>query len=135
MISNLQDIRENIQSEVEKLLDFVTGEEAQFATADHIERGLFRSLLKLGAKLLLLFFVTRAQNSSRASLQMEDGQEVPYHSEKKRTHFSIFGKWPFWRPYFYKSGVDGQSSLDAELSLGSDRYSDFLREMAEYLGV
>jgi hypothetical protein len=29
----------------------VTGEEAQSTTVDHIERGLFRSLLKLGAKL------------------------------------------------------------------------------------
>jgi hypothetical protein len=135
MILDWQDIRQDIQSEVEKLFDFVTGEEAQSATVDHIERGLFRSLLKLGAKFLLLFFVTRAQNSSREPLQMEDGQEVPYHSEKKRTHFSIFGKLPFWRPYFYKSGVGGQSPLDAELSLGSDRYSDFLREVAEYLGV
>ena len=135
MTSNLQDIRQDIQLEVDKLLDFVTGEEAQSATVDHIERGLFRSLLRLGAKFLLLFFVTRAQNSSREPLQMEGGQEVPYHSEKKRTHFSIFGKLPFWRPYFYKPGVSGQSPLDAELSLGSDRYSDFLREMAEYLGV
>jgi hypothetical protein len=66
---------------------------------------------------------------------MEEGQELPYHSEKKRIYFSIFGKLPFWRPYFYETGADGQSPLDAELSLGSDRYSDFLREMSEYLGV
>lgn len=135
MTNNVQDIRQDIQSEVDKLLDFVTGQEAQSATVDHIERGLFRSLLRLGAKLLLLFLVTRAQNISREPVSLEDGQEVPYHSEKKRTYFSIFGKLPFWRPYFYKSGVDGQSPLDAELSLGSDRYSDFLREIAEYLGV
>jgi len=24
-------------------------------------------------------------------LQMKDGQELPYHSEKKHTYFSIFG--------------------------------------------
>jgi hypothetical protein len=66
---------------------------------------------------------------------MEGGQELPYHSEKKRTYFSVFGKLPFWRPYFYETGVEGQSPLDAELSLGPDRYSDFLREMSEYLGV
>ena len=135
MTFNSQDIIENIRTEFEKLLDFVTGEKAQTATADHIERGLFRRLLRLGAKLLLLFFVIRAQNSSREPLQMEDGQELPYHSEKKRTYFSIFGKLPFWRPYFYKTGAEGRSPLDAELSLGSDRYSDFLREMSEYLGV
>jgi hypothetical protein len=66
---------------------------------------------------------------------MEGGQKLPYHSEKKRTYSSIFGKLPFWRPYFYETGVEGQSPLDAELSLGQDRYSDFLREMSAYLGV
>ncbi len=127
----IQEIRENF----EMLLDFVTGEEAQIATADHIERGLFRHLLDLGGKLLLLFFVIRAKNCSRKPLQMKDGQELSYHSEKKRTYFSIFGKLPFWRPYFYETGAEGQSPLDADLSLGADRYSDFLREMSEYLGV
>jgi len=92
-------------------------------------------MLKLGAKLLLLFFVMRAQKSSREPLQVEEGQELPYHSEKMRTYFSIFGKIPLRRPYFYESGSEGQSPLDAELSLGADRYSDFLREMTEYLGV
>jgi len=66
---------------------------------------------------------------------MEDGQELPYHSEKKRDYLSIFGKIPFWRPYFYEKGSQGHSPLDAELSLGAGRYSDFLREMTEYLSV
>jgi hypothetical protein len=135
MTFNSQDIIHDIRAELEKLIEFVSGEEAETATADHIERSLFRYMLKLGAKLLLLFFVMRAQKSSREPLQMEGGQALPYHSEKKRTYFSIFGKIPLWRPYFYKSGFEGQSPLDAELSLGADRYSDFLREMTEYLGV
>ena len=135
MTFNSQTIIQEIREKYEMLLDFVTGEEAQIATADHIERGLFRHLLDLGGKLLLLFFVIRAKNCSREPLQMEDGQELPYHSEKKRTYFSIFGKLPFRRPYFYATGAEGQSPLDAELSLGADRYSDFLREMSEYLGV
>ena len=135
MTFNSQDIIQDIRKECEMLLDFVTNEKAQKATADHIERSLFRRLLKLGARLLLLFFVTRAQNCSREPLELEGGQELPYHSEKKRTYASIFGKLAFWRPYFYKTGVEGQSPLDAELSLGADRYSDLLREMSAYLGV
>jgi len=127
MTFNPQNIIQEIRAEFEQMLDFVTGEEAQTATADCIERGLFRRLLDLGAKLLLLFFIARAKNCSREPLQMEDGQELPYHSEKKRTYFSVFGKLPFWRPYFYKSGANGRYPLDAELSLGSDRYSDFIR--------
>ncbi|OQY16718.1 MAG: hypothetical protein B6I35_15535 [Anaerolineaceae bacterium 4572_32.2] len=135
MTFNSQTIILEIRAEFEKMLDFVTGEEAQIATADRIERGLFRRLLKLGARLLLLFFIIRAKNCSREPLQLEDGHELPYHSEKKRTYFSIFGKIPFWRPYFYKTKAGGQYPLDAELSLGSDRYSDFLRDMSEYLAV
>jgi hypothetical protein len=134
MTFNSQNIIQEVRAEFERLLDFVTGAEAQTATADRIERGLFRRLLGLGAQLLLLFFVIRAQNCSREPLQKEDGQELPYHAERKRVYSSIFGKIPFWRPYFYKAGV-GEAPLDAELSLGSDRYSDFLRDMTKYLAV
>lgn len=134
MTFNSENIVQEIRTEFEMLLDFVTGAEAQTATADRIERSLFRRLLDLGAKLLLLFFVIRAQNCSREPLQKQEGRELPYHDERKRTYFSIFGKMPFWRPYFYQSG-GGEAPLDAELSLGSDRYSDFLREMSEYLAV
>ena len=135
MTFNPQDIIQEVRAEFEMLLDFVTGEEAQAATADRIERDLFKRLLSLGAMLLLLFFATRSKNSSREPLQMEDGRKLPYHSEKKRPYFSIFGKVPFWRPYFYRTGMKGQYPLDAELSLGSDCYSDFFREMSEYLSV
>ena len=135
MTFNSQSIIHDIRKELEKLIDFVSGKQAQTATADHIERMLFKKVLKLGAKLLLLFFVVRSQKCSREPIQMEDGEELPYHSEKKRDYLSIFGKIPFCRPYFYEKGAQGQSPLDAELSLGADRYSDFLREMTEYLGV
>jgi hypothetical protein len=134
MTFNSQDIIQEVRAKFEMMLDFVTGPEAQTATVDHIERCLFRRLLSLGAQLLLLFFVVRSQNCSRETVQKEDGQELPYHAERKRTYFSIFGKIPLWRPYFYQAKV-GEAPLDAELSLGSDRYSDFLREMTEYLAV
>jgi hypothetical protein len=135
MTFNSQDIIQDIRAEYDMLIEFVTGEQAHTATADHIERGLFKLLLKLGAKLLTLFFVMRSQAYSREPLEIEEGQTLPYLEDKKRTYFSIFGRIALWRPYFYKKGSDGQSPLDAELSLGSDRYSDFLREIAEYLGV
>ncbi len=134
-MSNTEEITKDIRVDFEKLLEFVTGEAARTATADHIERGLFKLLLSLGAKLLLLFFVMRSKACSREPLLLEDGQELPYSGEKQRTYFSIFGKLPLRRPYFYKEKGSGQSPLDAELSLGSDRYSDLLREIGEYLGV
>ncbi len=135
MITNLNQMKTDIQAEFETLIDFVTGEEARTATADHIERGLFTRLLSLGAQLLLLFFQMRSQASSRDTLILEDGQELPHHDEAKRTYFSIFGRIPLWRPYFYKKGLNGQTPLDAQLSLGSDSYSDFLRDLVEYMAV
>jgi hypothetical protein len=135
MTSNSQEIAHDIRQEFEMLLEFVTGEEARTATADHIERGLFKLLLILGAKLLTLFFVIRSQACSREPLQLENGQTLRYHRDTKRDYFSIFGKVVLWRPYFYKKGVGGQCPLDAELSLGSDCYSDLLREVCDYLGV
>jgi hypothetical protein len=135
MTSNSQEIIQEVHKEFDMLLEFVTGEQARTATADQIEHGLFKLLLSLGAKLLTLFFVTRSQACSREPLQTQEGRTLPYHEDRKRIYFSIFGRIPIWRPYFYQRGGPGQSPLDAELSLGSDRYSDLLREMAEFLSV
>jgi hypothetical protein len=135
MASNSREIIQDIRTEFDLLLEYVTGEEARTATADQVERGLFKMLLQLGAQLLHLFFVMRAEGYSHESLQVENGQILSYDSEKKRTYFSVFGKLAVWRPYFYKKGVGGRSPLDAELSLGEDRYSDLLREVIEYLAV
>jgi hypothetical protein len=135
MTFNSDRIIQDIRSDFEKLLDFVMGEEARTATADHIERGLFKLLLCLGAKLLTLFFAMRSQACGRASLALPDGRQLPYHRDTKRDYFSIFGKLSFWRPYFYQKGLGGQTPLDAELSLGEDCYSDLVREVSEYLAV
>jgi hypothetical protein len=135
MTFNSQEIIQDVRAQFEYMLDFVTGEQARTATADHIECGLFKLLLRLGAKLLQLFFVMRSQACSRQAIQTEKGQELPYHRDTPRAYFSIFGKVPFERPYFYKQGLGGQTPLDAELSLGEDCYSDLFREVSEYLGV
>jgi hypothetical protein len=135
MTSNPQTIIQDIRQEFEMLLDFVTGEQAQKATADQIERGLFKLLLAVGAKLLLLFFVMRSECCSRETIQTAAGQSLPYERDTKRTYYSIFGKLPIYRPYFYKSGVGGETPLDAMLGLGEDSYSDLLREVSDYLGV
>lgn len=135
MTSNSQDIIQDLRAEFEKMIHFVTGEQARLATADQIERGLFKLLISLGAKLLTLFFVMRSQACSREPLQTVDGQQLGYHRDTKRDYFSIFGKLAVWRPYFYKTGLGGQSPLDAELSLGEDCYSDLVREISEYLSV
>lgn len=55
MSSNSEQILHDIRAEFASLLEFVTGEDAQTATVDAIERGLFRRLVALGATLLTVF--------------------------------------------------------------------------------
>jgi hypothetical protein len=135
MTSNPQAIIQDIRQEFEMLLDFVSGAQAQKATADQIERGLFKLLLAVGAKLLMLFFVMRSECCTRETIQSATGQSLPYERDTKRTYYSIFGKLPIYRPYFYKQGIGSEIPLDAALGLGEDSYSDLLREVSDYLGV
>ena len=132
---NSTEIIQEIHKEFAQMLDYVTNEAAYQASADQIERGLFKQLLQLGRQLLLLFFTLRSQQSSRATFTIAAGISLPYHRDTKRDYVSIFGKLPIWRPYFYQVGVGSACPLDAALSLGEDSYSDMLREIAAYLGV
>jgi hypothetical protein len=135
MTFNSQEIIQDVRAEFENLLKFVTGEQARTAKADRIERGLFKMLLGLGAKLLQLFFSMRSEICSRQAVQSKSGQELPYHRDTERVYFSIFNKVFIERPYFYKRGAGSQIPLDAELGLGEDSYSDLLRETTEFLAV
>lgn len=133
MSFNTDEIVQEIRSEFESMLVYVL--ESDDATADQVERGIFRQLLSLGARLMVLFFCQRTAGYAHTPLVIESGAEVPFLCHKKRSYYSIFGKLSVWRPYFYTKDVASASPLDAELSLGDDCYSDLLRELAEYLGV
>jgi hypothetical protein len=128
-------IPENIHSDFETLLSIVTSIDGQKCTADQMERHLFKQLLKMGANLMQLFFDLRSEASPRIVATNQSGDVLPYHSDKSRTYYSIFGELEISRPYFYRTGAGGYSPLDAELGLGQDSYSDFLRELHDELGV
>lgn len=133
MSFSTEKIVQDLRAEFESMLQYV--QESQELTADAVERSLFRQLLALGARLMLLFFRLRAGECEHKPIVTSAGGELTYHSEKKRNYYSIFGKLPWVRPYFYAQGSGGVSPLDEQLSLGDDCYSDLVRELAEYLGV
>lgn len=127
-------IQQKVQNDFDALLAMVQGPAAGQQTADQMERQLFKKLLQLGAQLMLLFLVCRSRRFPREALVKAQGEAIPYHSERKRIYYSIFGKVDFERPYFYRKGT-GHLPLDADLGLGEERYSDFLREMYEELNA
>jgi len=133
MSHNPDTMVQELHAEFESMLNYVKN--SQTATADQVERGLFRRLLSLGARLMLLFFALRTAAAARGAHQLANGETVPYWAEHRRQYFSIFGKLAFWRPYFYRQGGGGASPLDQELALGTDCYSALVRELLEYLGV
>jgi len=133
--SNSHTIIRDIRQEFEMILEFVTGDQAKTATADHIERNLFKMLLGLGAQLLTLFFMMRSEQCSRDSYQTANGDTLPYQRDTHRNYVAIFGKVSLWRPYFYKKGRGGHSPLDAQLGLGAHSYSDLVCEISDYLAV
>jgi hypothetical protein len=135
MSTNPSPSASELQRDFQEMIALVTGGRAYTLTADEVERDLLSRLLALGAKLLRLFFVTRAGIRPTAAVLAADGNELPYHSAKPASYFSIFGKIRFARPYFYKPGGPGVSPLDAALSLPERCYSDLLCECAECLAV
>jgi len=124
-----------LREDFEKLLTLVTGPEAHTATLDHMERSLFRQVLRLGLKLLRLFVLTRVEAESHAPQPGVGQTSVPYHSQKPTGYFSIFGKLTYARAYFYTPGQPGQFPLDRALSLPERCYSNLLMESVEVLAV
>ena len=133
MSLNSGEIVQDIRKEFESMLQYV--QESKEKTADEMERSLFAQLLGLGARLMLLFFTLRASDYGCADWTTKEGVTLPYHGENERGYYSIFGKLPLSRPYYYKKDVGKYSPLDEALSLGDDCYSDMMRELAEFLGV
>jgi hypothetical protein len=128
-------IQEKVQTDFDALLALVQSPEAAAYGADDMERHLFRQLLAMGAQLMQLFLSYRSQIHQREHVLGEKAEEIPYHSERKRNYYSVFGKLAYQRPYFYRHGSGGRSPLDAALGMGADSYSDFLRELHEELSA
>ena len=128
-------IQQNVKSDFDMLLSTVTDTNEQKCSADQMERYLFKQLLCLGADRMQLFFAHRSESCSRKEAVNEVGKTLPYHSDRTRDYFSIFGELTITRPYFYRKNDGGYISLDAELGLGTDCYSDFLRELHDELSV
>lgn len=124
----------DLRADFEKLLTLVTSPAAATATVDQMERSLLRQVLRLGLKLLTLFLQTRTAAESHDGLRA-GRKRWPYHSQKERDYFSIFGKVTFGRAYFYSVRHGGQVPLDAALSVPAHCYSDLLMESAELLAI
>jgi len=132
MTDNADTIVAQLREEFQGLVAYVTGPETQDATAYTVEVALFRRVLALGALLLRVFFLTRAQARPAPPVSLADGTPLRYHDQRQTTYYAVFGKVAFARHYFTAPGQAGVCPLDAALSLPPRCYSDLLRDWADY---
>jgi hypothetical protein len=136
MSANSQEIVQQIRDHFESLLELVgASASGKVANAYEIECNLLRSLMELGRKLLQLFFVCQTNQYQEASTLNPQGQCLPYHSQKTRSYWTVFGKIRIQRRYYYKQGHKGFFALDAALNLASGPCSDLLRQWRQRLAV
>jgi len=128
-------IQQEIRSDLDELISTVSEAGNETCTAYQMERHLWQQMLKLGGRLMQLFFEASSQAAQRDEVYTEVEERIPYHSDRKRNYVSIFGELSINRPYFYRTEVGKQIPLDAMLGLGSDCYSDFLRELHEEISM
>ncbi len=121
------------KDELERLLEW-NRQDAQSLDLHEVERGLFKRLIALGLTLLLCHLAKRGTGKGGGEV-LRDGVPLPYHSTLSRTYLSIFGKLEIARAYYWKTGQAGACPLDAELNLPETRYSYFLQEFGELIGV
>jgi len=135
MATNSPEIVQQIRDHFEALLTSVTTISPEKPnTAYDIELHLLRRLLELGKLLLQLCFVHHSDHSQAARRLTPKGHDLPYHSHKTRSYWSVFGKIRFERAYYYGQG-QGYFALDAALNLPAKACSDLLAQWREHLAV
>ena len=78
-------IAQNIRTEVEDIIEMVSGVESQTKTAYEIEGQLWWSMLALGQQLLQLFFTMREKQETQLKSYDVDDVNYPYVGQKKAT--------------------------------------------------
>ncbi len=116
MTSNLLSmIQQELKMDFDEIISKVSEAGNEACTAYHMEHHLWQQMLKLGGRLMQLFFEAGSQAAQRDEVFTEEGQRIPYHCDRKRRYFSIFGDLSIRRPYFYHKEVGSQIPLDADV--------------------
>lgn len=134
-MNNTEKMIAQAKSEFNKILTDLIWKSQQLEIAD-VERALFPKLIKLGLTLLKVWLSKKGIGKAENVIRLKNGHELPYHSTKERAYFSIFGEIEISRAYYWENGCEkGVTPLDAQLNLPERKYSYYLMEIAQKLGV
>lgn len=128
-------IVENIQSQMEELIEMVSGESIRDKTAYEVEGQLWRKMLAMGQQLMQLFFTTQEKQDAQQEVYEAGGVEYPYIGQRERKYVSLFGDVTVWRAGYWRKGLEIQFPLDDKLSLPQRSFSDLVQERVSELTV
>jgi hypothetical protein len=128
-------IAENVRTEIEELIELVSGKESQKKTAYEIEGQLWRGMLAVGRELMQLFFATREEQEERQKVYEADGNSYVYVGQRERSYVSLFGKVRVGRAGYWLKGAGNQYPLDEGLSLPQRSFSDWVQERVSELSL
>ena len=143
-MSTTEEIILQMRQEFDSLLEYVIsgsegglGEDrgAEPRSAYDLEVGVFRRVMELGRTSMEASLCREVERHRSSSTPDAAGEPLPYHSERKRSLMTIFGKVRFARSYYYEAGRGGRCPMDAALNLPKKGVSDLLRECQELLSV
>lgn len=127
-----------IQGELSKILTMIEDSLQQEERIDLVERGVFSSLLDLGAKILALFIEKSGDGDIGETLESSEGLILRRSEEKQEHRYqSIFGdlkveRYVYWQREKQKALV---KPLDAKLALPKDEQSYVLQDWLQRLVI
>lgn len=128
--ADTQSTLHNLQDEIFKQMRTYVNDQGLTVDIYSAEKHIFSYLQQMG--LLLLQEVIANHNGGKVDEVInEQGTALPYHSMKKRTYISFFGKLEFERAYYWCTGENGFYPLDAKLNMPENMYSYYLSEWVQ----
>ena len=129
-----REIRKRLFAELCRILEFLDARDDRLSFHE-VERKLVPMVFVLG-RLLLAYFLTRRQETSRRRLRQRAPQGYRSGRSQSRLLGTFFGKVRYWRCYLRESGGSaGTYPLDIELGLTADGFSMFVLALAARLAT
>ena len=125
-----------IGNELTKILEGIETYTIENKRLDEVERGVFKSLLSLGLKLLSYYiFISSLQVRKRGVPLDSEGKKMKNTGNHQRPYRSVFGQLVIERPKYYSQRDKVHYALDAELGLPRGKMSYLLSDWISYGAV
>jgi hypothetical protein len=119
---------------VGEICGFVRGA-GQNMEIGEVERHLLSMVMKMGKQALISYTEKKGSGYLGKEIVNEQGERLPYVSNRKCKYISIFGEIEICRSYYQRKGESGVFPLASDINLPNRGYSYFLQEISSKLAV